>query len=32
MTILAGPALALVKTHKMERFNAICAANGFLME
>lgn len=32
MTILAGPNLALVKTHKMERFNAICAAHGFLME
>ena len=32
MTILAGPALALVKTHRMERFNAICAAAGFLME
>lgn len=32
MTILAGPNLALVKTHKIERFNAICAAYGFLME
>ena len=32
MTILAGHALALVKTHKMERFNAICASYGFLME
>lgn len=32
MTILAGPTLALVKTHKLERFNAICASNGFLME
>lgn len=32
MTILAGPTLALVKTHKMERFNAICAAYGFLMD
>lgn len=32
MTILAGPTLALVKTHKMDRFNAILAAYGFLME
>ncbi|MDE5870659.1 MAG: hypothetical protein K2H22_01760, partial [Muribaculaceae bacterium] len=32
MTILAGPNLALVKTHKIARFNAICASNGFLME
>lgn len=32
MTILAGPTLALVKTHKMERFNAICASYGYLME
>lgn len=32
MTILAGPTLALVKTHKLDRFNAICAAYGFLMD
>ena len=32
MTILAGATLALVKTHKMDRFNAICAAYGYLME
>ena len=32
MTILAGPTLALVKTHKLERFNAICASFGYLME
>lgn len=32
MTILAGPTLALVKTNKMERFNAICASYGYLME
>lgn len=32
MTILAGPSLALVKTHKMERFNAILAAYGYLMD
>ncbi|MDE7346386.1 MAG: hypothetical protein K2N48_06570 [Muribaculaceae bacterium] len=32
MTILAGATLAFVKTHKMERFNAICASYGFLME
>lgn len=32
MTILAGPTLALVKTQKLDRFNAICAAYGYLME
>lgn len=32
MTILAGPAMALVKTHKMERFNTILASYGYLME
>lgn len=32
MTILAGPTMALVKTHKMERFNAICASYGYLMD
>lgn len=32
MTILAGPTLALVKTHKMDRFNSILAGLGFLME
>ncbi|MDE7349755.1 MAG: hypothetical protein K2N25_01705 [Muribaculaceae bacterium] len=32
MTILAGPTLALVKTHEMERFNELCAAYGYLME
>ena len=31
MTILAGPTLALVKTHKMERFNSIMASLGYLM-
>lgn len=32
LTILAGPTLALVKTHKMERFFELCAAYGYLME
>ena len=32
MTILAGPALALVKTSKMDRFNTILASHGYLME
>lgn len=32
MTILAGPTLALVKTHKMDRFNTILASYGFLMD
>ena len=32
LTILAGPTMALVKTHKMERFNAICASYGYLMD
>ncbi len=32
MTILAGATLALVKTHKLERFNAIFASYGYLME
>lgn len=32
MTMLAGPNMALVKTHKMERFNTILASYGFLME
>lgn len=32
LTILAGPTLALVKTHKMERFNELCAAYGYLMD
>lgn len=32
MTILAGPTLALVKTHMLDRFHAICAAKGYLME
>ncbi len=32
MTILAGPTLALVKTQRLERFYALCAAYGYLME
>lgn len=32
MTILVGPALALVKTHKLDRFNTICASYGFLLD
>ncbi|MDE6512272.1 MAG: hypothetical protein K2L00_09325 [Muribaculaceae bacterium] len=32
MTIFAGPALVLVKTHKIERFNALCASHGFLLD
>ncbi|MDE6561191.1 MAG: hypothetical protein K2K75_07415 [Muribaculaceae bacterium] len=32
MTIMAGPMLALVKTHKMDRFTAICASHGYLLE
>ncbi|MDE5585609.1 MAG: hypothetical protein K2I92_04600 [Muribaculaceae bacterium] len=31
MTILAGPTLALVKTHKIDRFNSILAGLGYLM-